>query len=209
MISRINGKLVEKKENMVIVDVNGICYEILIPEIILNSIERNLNISEKISLVTFHYSQVMPSRSIPILIGFTNEIEKEFFVHIISVSGIGPKVAVRALNKPISSIADAIDRADVNMLSSLPGIGKRKAREIIAKLQGKVGKYGLIQDKNVKFEEKVLNEDVKYEAMEVLLQLKYKKSEAKQMIDKALEQDSTLSTTEDILNHIYKRRSEY
>lgn len=206
MISKIKGKLVRTKDNIVEVEVNDIFYDILMPKIILNSISKDFNLNDEITLVTFHYYQIMPSRSIPILVGFTNEIEKEFFIQIISVSGIGPKVAVKALDKPISYIAHAIDKADVKMLSALPGIGKRKAREIIAKLQGKIGKFGLVQDQDIQEDEMSISEDIKKEAINVLLQLRYKKHEAKRMINKALKEDSNLSSVEDILNHVYKRK---
>jgi len=206
MISRICGKIEDEKGNAIFINVNGISYEILIPEIILNSILDKYNLNERISLTTFHYFQTMPSRSIPILVGFTNEIEKEFFIKFTSVSGVGPKTAVKALNKPISRIADAIDNADVGLLSELPGIGRRKAREIVAKLQGKVGKYGLIQDRDLESKINGVSEDIKQEAMEILLQLRYKKDKAKEMLEKALKQNPKLSTTEEILNQIYKHK---
>lgn len=208
MISGIRGEFIEKKENTVVVNVNGICYEILVPQIILKSIVKNCERNENIDLTTFHYFQSTPSKSIPILVGFTNEVEKEFFTKFISVSGVGPKVAVKALNKPISRIADAIANGDEKLLSSLPGIGKRKAREMIAKLQGKVGKFGLIQDKDVESEQEKISEDIKQEAKEVLLQLQYKKREAEKMIEKALEDNSRISSTESLLNQVYKHKSE-
>lgn len=206
MISGIEGKIIEKKENTIIVNVNGICYEVLVPAIILNSIVRNQGVNGNISLTTFHYLQTAPSKSIPILVGFSNEVEKEFFTKFISVSGVGPKVAVKALNKPISRIADAIANGNEKLLSSLPGIGKRKAREMIAKLQGKVGKFGLIQDRDVEAGEEIVSEDIKQEAIEVLLQLQYKKREAKKMIKQVLENNPDISSTESLLNQVYKHR---
>src|SRR4029077_4236465 len=88
--------------------------------------------------------QTDPSKSIPILIGFSNRIEKEFFERFITVSGVGPKAAVKALKPPIPDIAEAIDAGDLPFLKSLPGIGEQRAKEIIAKLQGKMGKFSLM-----------------------------------------------------------------
>ncbi|MCM8765382.1 MAG: Holliday junction branch migration protein RuvA [Candidatus Omnitrophica bacterium] len=202
MISRIEGRLVEKKENHLILEVQGIYYEIIVPPTVMQSIEKNHPGEEKISLVTFHYYQIEPNRSIPILIGFNNEIEREFFEHFISVSGVGPRTAVKALNMPISRIARAIDEGDIGLLSSLPGIGKQKAREIIAKLQGKIGKFGLIQDEEL-LEKRVEKEDIEKEALAILLQLQYKKYEAEKMVKEALARNPRISTTEELLNEIY------
>ena len=205
MICRISGKLVEKKEDSIVLDVNGICYEVLIPGAVMQCLEDSAQPDGSISLITFHYFQLEPSKGFQCLIGFLNEIEKEFFGVFITVSGIGPRAALKALNKPISLIAQAIDEADAEFLRSLPGIGQQRAKEIIAKLQNKVGKFGLIQDHKIK-EAKEQIKDIEEEVLEVLTQLEYKKSEASLMIKKALERCPQLETTEDLLNEVYKQR---
>ncbi len=78
--------------------------------------------------------------------GFTNAIEREFFEALITVASIGPRSAARAFCAPMSAIAGAIDRGDYAFLKTLPGIGQQKARDIVAKLQGKVAKFLLIRD---------------------------------------------------------------
>ena len=89
------------------------------------------------------------------------------------------------------------------LLKTLPGIGDQKARAIIAKLQGKVGKFGLIQDRNLGEYPKI-KEDIKDEALSVLLQLQYKRGEAKEMVEKAVKRNPGVSSCEDILNEVYK-----
>ncbi|MCM8784110.1 MAG: helix-hairpin-helix domain-containing protein [Candidatus Omnitrophica bacterium] len=205
MISRIEGTIVERKENQIILEVQGICYEIIVPPTVMHNIERNYQVKDVISLVTYHYHQMEPNRSIPILIGFSNEVEREFFEYFISVSGVGPRTAVKALNMPISKIARAIDEGNIGVLSSLPGIGKQRAKEIVAKLQGKIGKFGLIQDEELP-REKIEKESIENEALTVLLQLQYKKYEAEKMIKEALERNPTIDTTEALLNEIYRNR---
>ena len=147
MISYISGKIKRKTAECLFIDVNGIVYEVLIPKAIMGVLENSASGDEVVELVTYHYLHVEPSRSKPILIGFLNEIEREFFEQFITVSGVGPKAAVRALSLPISVIAEAIDQANFGLLKTLPGIGQQRAREIVAKLQGKVGKFCLIQDR--------------------------------------------------------------
>lgn len=205
MISRITGKIAEKRENYLLVDVNGITYEVLIPQAVMQHIEDNHAPDQAISLITYHYFHQEPSRSTPVLIGFLSEIEKEFFQTFITVSGIGPRAALKALNQPISLIARAIDEGDVNFLCSLPGIGQQRAREVIAKLQNKVGKFALIKDANLP-QAREKSGNIEEEAMAVLIQLEYKKPEAANMIKRALERDPQIGTTEELLNAVYKQR---
>lgn len=208
MISRISGKIIDKREDSVTLDVNGLCYEVLIPGTVMNYLDDHIQENGNISLITYHYFQVEPSRSFPFLIGFLNEIEKEFFEKFITVSGIGPKAAVRALKMPISSIAQAIDVGDITFLKSLPGIGAQRAKEIVAKLQGKIGKFGLIQD-NVNGEAflRKAKDNIEEEAIGVLLQLQYKKYEAANMVQQALMRNKDVATAEDLLNEVYKQKT--
>lgn len=204
MISRIKGKIREKRAQSVLLDVGDITYEVLIPPAVLASLSA-MN-DEQIEFITYHYYQSDPSRSFPVLIGFLNEVEKEFFEKFITVSGIGPKAACKALALPFSEIAGGIDAGDVRLLKSLPGIGERKAKEIIASLQGKIGKFGLIQDRQAAPHVPV-KEDIKDEALGVLLQLQYKKKEAEEMLDKALSRNPDVKTAEELLNEVYRQRT--
>ncbi|MDD2703096.1 MAG: Holliday junction ATP-dependent DNA helicase RuvA [Candidatus Omnitrophica bacterium] len=205
MIARIYGKVVEKGDTHVLIDRGGIVYEVFVPAAVMHRIEDSFSPGQEISLMIYHYYQVEPSRSIPVLIGFLSEVEKEFFQEFITVSGIGPRAALRALNQPISLIANAIDEADINFLKSLPGIGQQRAKEIVAKLQHKVAKFGLIQDSAVKGK-KTCPTDMEEEVLAVLMQLGYKKPEAQAMIGKALENGARIGTTEELLNEVYKQK---
>lgn len=207
MITRIEGTLAELSENSVSVNCGGIHYEVFVPANVLKSLQAAVS-GQTISLVTYHYAQTDPSRSVPVLIGFLNKIEREFFEKFITVSGIGPKAAVKALSVPIPQIADAIDAGDRIFLKTLPGVGEQRAREIIAKLQGKVARFGLIQDagdgKKIKA---VSGNDFKSEVIAVLLQLQYRREEAQRMIDRALSQNGAIRTAEDLLNEVYRQKS--
>ena len=200
MISKLRGRIEEIKDFSLILNVNGISYEVYIPTSILQTFRE----TQEIEIFTIHYYQLEKNKLTPFLIGFRNEVEREFFEQLISVSGVGAKVAIKALRYPIAQIAVAIDRADEKFLSSLPGLGKQKARLIIAKLQGKVGKYALVKEG-----EKVeisLPSDIKEEALEVLLKLEYKKKEAEEMIKQALERNPIVNSSEELLNEIYKAK---
>ena len=91
------------------------------------------------------------------------------------------------------------------MLKMLPGIGEQRARQIIAKLQNKVGKFGLIQDRQAE-NAPAAQGDIKEEAVAVLLQLQYKKKEAQEMVAKAMANNPRIETCEEILNEVYKQK---
>ncbi len=207
MIARISGKLIEKKQNAVILETGGLAYEVFLPVITLARLNELTPAGEEIRFITYHYHQMEPSRSTPVLIGFLNEVERDFFEVFITVSGIGPKAALRALNAPISLIARAIDEADIAFLRSLPGIGPQRAKEIIAKLQGKVGRFGLIQDGGAKATP-TANKDMAEEALSVLMQLQYKRHEAREMVAEALKKNPDAQTVEHLLNAVYRQKNQ-
>ncbi len=206
MIVKLSGKLVEKNDYSLIIDVNGLYYEVLVPLSVSQRLEDCLDENGDIQLLVYHYLQIGPSAAHPILIGFLNDIEKDFFLKFIKVSGIGPRAAVKAINKPISEISRAINNGDVNFLKTLKGIGLQKAKEIVAKLQGKIGKFGLIKDDGMVLKQTDTPTDLQQEALEVLMQLQYKKNEAQDMIKKALERSKDVKSSEELLNEIYKQR---
>lgn len=203
MISEINGKLKQKKDSSVILDVNGLCYEVMIPPAVMKNLDTSSGEGSAISLKVYHYYQMDQSKAIPVLVGFLNDIERDFFEQFITVSGVGPKAACRALSLSFPVIAEAIDKGNMALLKTLPGIGEQKAREIVAKLQGKVGKFCLMKDRASR-DLPAVKEDIKEEALNVLVQLQYKKGEAGDMIEKAIQRNPKVSSCEDILNEVYK-----
>jgi Holliday junction DNA helicase RuvA len=208
MISRLRGILREVRDQQVLLDVGGVCYEVLVPSSILRELPGRVDADGLLELVTFHYQQLEVGRGLPVLIGFLNEVEREFFLRFISVSGVGPRAALKALAQPIGVIAQAIDEGDASLLRSLPGIGEQRAKEIIAKLQGRVGKYGLIQGAKLPSEAQPgdAREALQDEAVSVLLQLEYKKIEAKQMVQAALSRNPGVRNAEELLNEVYRQQ---
>jgi Holliday junction DNA helicase RuvA len=188
-------------------DVNGVSYQLLVPPSVMQRLSERIGANGEVELVTFHYQQLEVGKGFPVLIGFANEIEREFFERFITVSGVGPKAALRALTVPIPTIARAIDEGDLALLKSLPGIGEQRAREIVAKLQGKVGKFALIQGR-ADAEPAVPDEqkDLEEEAVAILLQLEYKKPEAKEMVKQALARNPKVKSAEELLNEVYRQR---
>lgn len=202
MIAKIRGQLIRKEENKAIVDVGGIYYEINTPSTVSNRLLKNDN--GTVELVIYHYFTMDQNRGMPVMIGFVDELEKEFFEKFIGISGIGPKVALKAFDKPISQIAQAIEDGDLDFLKGLEGIGNQKAKQIIATLQGKVGRFALMRQEECK--KLPAKKEIVEEASNILKRLQYSGKEIEDMIKKALQTKPELDNTEDLLNEIYRQR---
>tara|TARA_Y100000994_G_C15651125_1_gene425424 strand:+ start:736 stop:1311 length:576 start_codon:yes stop_codon:yes gene_type:complete len=131
MIVHVSGKLVYKEPSSVIIDVNGIGYKLYIS---LNSYNNLCNINKEISLLTyFNVSEKGQD-----LFGFIDSAEKKIFEMLISVSGIGPKIAINMLSVVTpNDFQERLISGEVKMLTSLPGIGPKTAKRLIVELKDK------------------------------------------------------------------------
>ena len=204
MFSRISGALVERAHETVVLDVHGLGYEIVLPPCVAEKIVQRPG--EPVALEIFAVLNMDGNSGRFTYYGFTNGIEREFFEALLSVASIGPRSAARAFSQPMSAIASAIDRGDHAALKTLPGIGQQKARDIVAKLQGKVAKFLLIQDAPAAPETAM--PDFADEALAVLLQLEYKRTEAEAMIRQTLESSGDIRDAEMLLAEIYRRKAQ-
>jgi Holliday junction DNA helicase RuvA len=202
MIYQIRGKLAKKEENRVILDVNGVFYEIDVPKTVSMRLDKNKD--EIVELVIYHYFNIDKNRGIPVMVGFIDELERDFFEKFISVSGVGPRAALRAFDKPISLIAQAIEEGDSEFLKTLDGIGRQRAKQIVAQLQGKVGRFALIKEEGQA--KPPVKKEVVEEAKGILKRLQYSAKEIDGMIAKALEAHPQMESIEEILNEIYRQR---
>ncbi len=203
MFSRIRGTFVERTEGGVVLDVNGLSYEIYLPPCVGEKIVARDG--EQITLEIYSVLNIDGNTGHYTFYGFSNAIEREFFEALISVASIGPRSAARAFSQPMSRIAGAIDRGDHGFLKTLPGIGQQKARDIVAKLQGKVTKFLLIQEAQPAALPAI--PDFADEALAVLLQLEYKRGEAEEMIRSTLESAPDIKDAEALLAEIYRQKA--
>lgn len=200
MIGYLEGKLLKKGDDRILVLANQVGYEVLLPVFVMDTI-RAKSVGDPVSLYIYH--QQTERQPKPVLIGFNLEVEKEFFQYFISVEAIGALKAVKALNLPVRDIARAIESKDLSTLKQLKGIGDRTARKIIATLEGKMDKFALIR--KAPEEEVPVVEDLSQQVLDVLVdQLGYHKKEAKQMIIDAIERNSTISTPEELFEEVYR-----
>jgi len=204
VFSRIEGVLREKTEESVLIEAGGLCYDVMIPGCVAEKL-RELGPGDPIKLEIFSYLQIDGNRAQAMYVGFTNAIEREFFEALLTVASVGPKTAVRAFSLPMAQIARYIDEGDQAALRRLPGIGAQKAKDIIAKLQGKVARFGLIQGE-ARPKQPDVTPDFVSEAIAVLLQLQYRRAEADRMAREALSKNGSITTAEDLLTEIYRNQ---
>ncbi len=203
MFSRIRGTLVERSAETALIESAGLGYEIVMPPSVANKLPGATGTT--VVLEIFAQLQIDGNSGRFTYFGFSNAIEREFFEALISVASIGPKSAARAFSAPMARIARAIEDGDHVFLRTLPGIGQQKARDIVAKLQGKVTRFLLIQDAPAVRAPAI--PDFATEALAVLIQLAYKRTEAEEMIARTLKAAPQVNDAETLLAEIYRQRT--
>lgn len=207
MIGYIEGKLLKKEDERILLLANQVGYEILLPAFVMDSLKSKA-IGDDISL--YIYYQQTERQPKPVLIGFNLEVEREFFQYFISVEDIGPLKAVKALRLPVREIARAIESKDVAMLKQLKGIGNRTAQKIIATLEGKMNKFALIRKTEKEREEMPVMRDFSKQVLDVLVsQLGYRAGDAKRMISEAVKRNINISTPEELIEEVYRGEKNY
>ena len=131
MIAYLKGKILERNENLIILEVNNVGYEINI------SLNTYLSLSNKNECELYTYLQVKEDGIS--LFGFSTKGEKELFTNLITVNGVGPKMAITILSgASIADIITSIVSEDSKMLSKFKGVGKKTAERIILELKEKL-----------------------------------------------------------------------
>jgi Holliday junction DNA helicase RuvA len=138
MIAYLSGKILEKGKGFAIVLAGEIGYKVQLAESVLKSLEKG-------TPVKFYTHQVIREDAQE-LFGFTTMQELEFFWRLISVTGVGPKMALHLLALgTIEDIGRAIDRGDIDYLSSASGVGKKTAQRLVLDLRGKLVSEGTVE----------------------------------------------------------------
>ena len=195
MIGFLVGIIEEKFENYLLLDVNGVGYELLISN---NTLVALPNINETTKVLT--YLQVKEDGVA--LYGFATKEEKQIFMQIITVSGVGPKMAISILSgMKISDLILAIKREDVTLLSKIKGLGRKTAERICLELKDKVNAVGIEADLFNYNEVVNINESALNDAVETLISLGVNKNEAYRL---ARANASNDATAEEIILKVLK-----
>ena len=136
MIAHLSGKLLNKQPNQLIVDVNGVGYEVHVP------LSTFYEIGEIGSTVQLRIYTHVREDTIA-LFGFKSAKEKLLFEQVTSISGIGPKLGITILSgMPVDDLVGAIRQSNLARLTSIPGIGKKTAERLVVELRDKLSKVG-------------------------------------------------------------------
>lgn len=192
MYEYITGRLTFISLSYVVLDVNGIGYQI--------AIGNPYRYSSKMEQSVTIYVQQIIREDAHLLYGFETLAEKELFLRLLSVSGIGPKSGLAIMaNEDHQGLIQAIEAGDVTYLTKFPGVGKKTAQQMVLDLKGKLTE--LVEDPMSLFYEG--NDDTALaEAMEALQALGYSPKEIKK-VEKVLEKES-LQNTDDYLRAALK-----
>ncbi|UCF67790.1 MAG: Holliday junction branch migration protein RuvA [Acidobacteriota bacterium] len=132
MIGRLRGDLTRKKWPLLLVDVAGVGYEVQVP---LGTFER---LPAEGAEVTLEVLTSFKNETLQ-LFGFGSGEEKELFARLLSVSGVGPRLALAVLsNVSVAELIDAVQRERLHVLEAVPGIGKKTARRLLLELKDKL-----------------------------------------------------------------------
>ena len=200
MIAYLEGRLLKKEQDRIILLANQVGYEVLVPAFVRDTLNAK-QVGDEVALyIYYHQTERQPK---PVLIGFNLEAEKEFFQLFISVDAIGPLKAAKAMTIPARDIANAIESNSLDELKRLKGIGLRSAQKIIATLQGKVGKFAMIRKMDVASAPET--EDYIQPVLDVLVgQLGHKPADAKRMISAALKRNDRIDSPEALFDEVYR-----
>jgi Holliday junction DNA helicase RuvA len=196
MISYIEGRLAEKNPTNIILDVGGVGYGI---NISLTSFQKIGDIGSVVKLLTYLHVR----EDILQLYGFVSKEEKELFMLLISISGIGPKLAQGILSgMSPNELRQAILKSDLEALTSIPGVGKKTAQRLFVELGEKLGRLEKSEDKLILEDFASLNASqigIVEESILALVSLGYKRSMASEAVKKVIKESSEELTLENLI----------
>jgi Holliday junction DNA helicase RuvA len=209
MLTRITGIVNRVLDESVRLQVGPLEYEVLVPEFVRRQVQGKLG--EELTLHTSHYFEGNPmqGRMAPRLVGFLNEAELEFFELFCTVDKVGVKKALKALSRPVRELADAIQRQDSKLLTTLPGVGPATAEQIVATLRRKVTKFALMPaaGETEAGAADATSADVWETAYQALMSVGHSAGEARDRLDKLRQTGRTFASAEDVLLAIYSQKA--
>ncbi|MGI6136343.1 MAG: Holliday junction branch migration protein RuvA [Clostridiales bacterium] len=201
MISFLRGKLIQLNDDSLVIDINGIGFDIIVSQ---NTLDKFTDLYSVISIYTY---LVVRDDSL-VLYGFSSIEEKKMFLNLITVAGVGPRVAISILSgMPLKSLALAIVSEDSTTLAKIKGIGKKTAERLIVDLKEKIIKdnaslvtqLGEVTDS----ESQIINE-----AIEALASLGIARADAMVAINKSKE-DNWDGTLESLIYNALRSMNKY
>jgi Holliday junction DNA helicase RuvA len=203
MIAQLSGKLVQKQPNTVIIDVGGVGYDVTIP------VSTFYELGEPGSDVSLKIHTHVREDALQ-LFGFWTGREKELFLKLTSVSGVGPKLAITMLSgMPAGELINAITNNDLVRLTSIPGVGRKTAERVVVELRDKLAVISLESreaDRKAAHELAPGEAAVRDDTISALMALGYPKAIAERAVSFALREEGE-RTIEAVLKRALRRLS--
>ena len=188
MIARLTGTLVAKGDGEVVLDVGGVGYEVSVPTTVLYTLP------EPGTTVTLHVSTQFRDDRIQ-LFGFSSLLEKRLFHLLLSVSGVGPRLAMNILSRvQPRAVLEAVARGDTTALNAIPGVGKMTAERLVVELKGRVS--ALLPELPPAASGK---EDAVADAVSALVNLGYRRSLAEEVCQRVAQRMHQEATVEALI----------
>ncbi|NKE72773.1 Holliday junction branch migration protein RuvA [Candidatus Manganitrophus noduliformans] len=198
MIAFLTGTILEKTPSTLIVEVHGIGYQIFIP---LNTFYRLPEVKESVSL---HVHTHVREDALQ-LYGFLSPLEKELFLLLLGISGVGPKVALGILSgMELTELVQALRDGNVDRLRAIPGVGPKTAGRLVLELREKVNALSLAGLQTPVSAGSELDK-TKEDALSALVNLGYHRTEAKRTVDKIAEETGDSESVEGLIKKALKK----
>ena len=211
MISALTGELRRVDEDRIHLQVGPVLVEMLVPASDVSLLQAGVGQEMTFHTILYFEGDAGGGGGLePRLVGFLRVEDKRFFEKFITVKGIGPKKALKALVHPTGEIAQAIESKDTRFLVGLPQIGKRMAELIVAELAGKVAEFAVASvggkmngaavgaGGRAPFEE---------DAISVLMELGERRNDAEHLLERARHSNANLKSTDALVREMLRMRT--
>src|SRR5918993_2235456 len=208
MISALTGELRRVDEDRLHLQVGPLLVEMLLPASDVPLLQAATGQELTFHTILYFEGDAVGGGGLePRLVGFLRPEDKRFFEKFITVKGIGPKKALKALIYPAGEVAQAIESKDTKFLKGLPQIGTRMAEQIVAELAGKVGEFA-----TVTMDERAAlglpsRSSVEEDAIAALLALGERRPDAEHLLDRAKHHNANLKSTNDYVREMLRMRT--
>ncbi len=207
MIRRVRGEILEVAgESAVLQTPAGLAYEVQVGGYALPELQALMDAREAAELHTYHYLEgnVATGQLLPRLAGFLSAEERAFFLCFIKAPGISPRSAMRALSLSPLQIAQAIAEANAALLTRLPGIGKKKAEQVVARIREEIMELNLVGEA-APAPDGTRAAPPRGDVMAVLVgQLGYRTPEAENLVERALAALGEDAEAEAVLQEVFR-----
>ncbi len=198
MIGYLKGQLLSKKPNLVLLDVQGVGYEVHIP---LTSFYDLPGQGSEVALKIHTHVR----EDALMLYGFCSQREKDLFLKLISISGIGPKVAIGILSGArVEELAQAIAEGDLARLTTIPGVGRKTAERVVLELKNQIAPF-LLAEQAQQAQGASRMDGLEEDILSALVNLGYPRASAEKALSRVVASAECERTFEDLLRHTLRR----